>query len=382
MKLNEEIFGKVVDSKSVKWAIENKKITDFQVIIIKNKEEDFNSIVEKFRLSGESVEKLNVHLLISAYMTLKSLETIPKISHILIYTNTIDNAKLINKYIDLLFENGLTPIPKADLYNSALYSNCGKDIKSELAVFRERRFGIISCVYLFGEGFDETKLNGVCFADKMESDIRITQYALRPNRLEEFNDSKIAFIIIPYLDFEKLTIIISKLRKIDDTIQSKMRLFEIISNDPKKPRPQNSLPEIMNENMDELENLKIKLRHSKSLSSDFSEIEDEYEFMRVVNNELNIQSKEEYIQRKYEHELYIENPVIHFNGIWKNWIDFLGVDTSLFIQSKTEWKNLCKNKQIKTIQEYKKACEIYPELPKNPNEFYNGFSNLFSELQN
>ena len=388
---NEEIFGKVIDSKSVKWAIENKKITDFQVIIIKNKEEDFNIIVEKFRLSGESVEKLNVHLLISAYMTLKSLETIEKISHVLIYTNTIDNAKIVNKYIDLLFENGLTPIPKADLYNSALYSKCGKDTNTELKEFRKSRFGIISCVYLFGEGFDEPKLNGVCFADKMESDIRITQYALRPNRLEKFNDSKvafvfkdskIAFIIIPYIDFEKLTFIISKLRKMDDTIQSKIRLFEIISGGPKNPRIQNPLPEIMNENMDELEKLKIKLRHSKALSSYFSEIEDEYEFMRVVNNELNIQSNEEYIQRKYEHESYIENPVVHFNGIWKNWIDFLGIDTHLFIQSITEWKNFCRSKQIKTIQEYKDACKIYSELPKNPNEFYNGFANLFYELRN
>lgn len=385
---NEEIFGKVVDSKSVKWAIENKKITDFQVIIIKNKEEDFNNIVEKFRLSGESVEKQNVHLLISAYMTLKSLETIPKITHILIYTNTIDNAKLVNKYIDLLFETGLTSISKADLYNSALYSNCGKDIKRELDIFRKSQFGIISCIYLFGEGFDEPKLNGVCFADKMESDIRITQYALRPNRLEKskktekLNDSKIAFVIIPYLDFEKLTIIISKLRKMDDTIQSKMRLFEINSDGSKKPRQQNYLPEIMNENMDELEKLKIKLRHSKALSSYFSEIEDEYEYIRVVNNELNIQSKEEYIQRKDDHESYIENPVVHFNGIWKNWVHFLGIDTSLFIQSKTEWKNFCRIKRIKTTDEYKKACDIYPELPKNPNEFYNGFSNLFYELRN
>ena len=379
---NEEIFGKVIDYRSVKWAIENKKITDFHIIIIKNKEEDFNIIIQKFILVGEKVEKLNVHLLISAYMTLKSLETIEKITHILIYTNTIDNAILVNKYIDLLFENSLTPISKSDVYNSALYSNCGKDIKNELDKFRKSRFGIISCVYLFGEGFDEPKLNGVCFADKMESDIRITQYVLRPNRLEKSNDSKIAFVIIPYLDFEKLTIIISKLRKIDDTIQSKIRLFEIISNGPKKPRVQKSLPEIMNENIGELENLKIKLRHSKALSSYFSEIEDEYEYIRVVNIELNIQSKEEYIQRKYEHESYIENPVVHFNGIWKNWVHFLGIDTHLFIQSKTEWKNFCRTNNIKTTDEYKNACDIYSELPKNPNEFYNGFANLFFELKN
>jgi hypothetical protein len=168
----------------------------------------------------------------------------------------------------------------------------------------------------------------------------------------------------------------------DDTIQSKMRLFEINSNGSKNPRPTNPLPEIMNENMDELEKLKIKLRHSKALSSYFSEIEDEYEYIRVVNNELNIQSKEEYIQRKDEHESYIENPVIHFIGIWKNWVHFLGIDTSLFIQSKTEWKNFCRNKKIKTTDEYKHAWNIYLELPKNPNEFYNGFSNLFYELRN
>ena len=45
------------------------------------------------------------------------------------------------------------------------------------------------------------------------------------------------------------------------------------------------------------------------------------------------------------------------------------------IKDESSWK-------IKTTDEYKNACDIYPELPKNPNEFYSGFSNLFYELKN
>ena len=41
------------------------------------------------------------------------------------------------------------------------------------------------CVYIFGEGFDLPKLNGVVFAEQMTSEIRIVQSALRPNRMDK-----------------------------------------------------------------------------------------------------------------------------------------------------------------------------------------------------
>ena len=34
---DENIFGKIIDMKSINWAIENKKITDYNLIILKNR---------------------------------------------------------------------------------------------------------------------------------------------------------------------------------------------------------------------------------------------------------------------------------------------------------------------------------------------------------
>lgn len=384
---NDEIFGKIIDSKSVKWAIENRKITDFSLIIIKNKEEEFASIIEKL-----SIENINVELLISAYITLKSIERFNDLSHILIYTNSISNSVVVNEYIDILLSSNLFNFSRREFYNNALSSKNSGDLfdknenKGEITKFRESKYGIISCVYLFGEGFNEPRLNGVTFADKMESDIRIIQYALRPNRLQKGNESKKAYNIIPYIEkstnnsFEKCKTIITKMRIIDETIESKIELLTISSGRSNPKNPDLFSIEI-NNNMDELDKLKIRLRHSKALSSFFSEKIDEYNYVQMLNKELNIQSKEEYFRRKEEHENYINDPEQYFRGIWNNWLDFFGIDTSKFIKSKEEWKTFCKSKNISSLEEYKTSCELYKELPKNPRDFYLGFSNFSSELK-
>ena len=54
-------------------------------------------------------------------------------------------------------------------------------------------------MYIFGEGFDLPKLNGVCIAVNMYSETRIVQYLLRPNRLDLENPNKKAYVIIPMI---------------------------------------------------------------------------------------------------------------------------------------------------------------------------------------
>ena len=73
-------------------------------------------------------------------------------------------------------------------------------LDKEINKFKNMPYGIISCIYIFGEGFDMPKLNGVCIASNMKSIIRIVQYLLRPNRLESGNPLKKAYQIIPYID--------------------------------------------------------------------------------------------------------------------------------------------------------------------------------------
>lgn len=381
---DEDVFGKLIDSKSVNWAIENRKITDLILVIIKNKEEEFREIIDKLNISN-----INIELFISAFMTLKAIEKYNNLTHILIYVNTAINAETVMKYIDTLLKSEYIDISIDDIYNNALYSDKSIDITSEIEKFKSKKYGIISCVYLFGEGFNEPKLNGVTFADKMESDIRITQFALRPNRLEKGNENKIAYNIIPYIEpssnssFEKCRTIISKLRNSIDSIESKISLLSCSSTKKyKKKEAKDSLEIEISDNNEELQKIKIRLKYTKALESSLSEEQDEFNYVQQLNKNLNIQSKGEYSKSKEIHDNFIEDPEDYFRskGVWTNWINFLGIDTSKFLKTKDEWKIFCKNINISDWEEYINACSYYDELPKNPEDFYQDFTNFMNEL--
>jgi predicted helicase len=387
---DENIFGTLIDSKSVKWAIENKKITDYVVVILKNNEEEFNYIINNININIDNKE-----LFIIAYMILKAIEMYNDLTHILSYTNSIINANLIQNYINEILKLDLLTIDKFNLYNESLHSKLLLNLKDEVSKFEKSKFGIISCVYIFGEGFDLPKLNGVAFCENMESDIRIVQSALRPNRIEKNNPYKKAYIIIPYIDkngffnnngaFNKCRKIISKLRNVDENIENKINIITLKNSNVKNNTikdNKNIKYEIILNNPDELNKLKLRLRYSKALCSDFSEEQDEFNYVQQLNKELNILSKEEYIEVKNNHSNYIEDPENYFKhkGVWTNWYDFLKIDKTKFIKDKREWQIFCNKKNIKTLLEYEKLCHECPELPQNPAEFYENFSNIMNEL--
>lgn len=396
---NEYIFGKYIDIKSVCWAIENKKITDYNILVLKNTENEVDEIIGRL-----GIHVLNKDLFISSYMCLKSLEKYGDLSHLLLYTNTTGDAELAKKYIDEILELNVLTIHKEDIYNNALHSKYATDLNIEVNQFKETRYGIISCVYIFGEGFDLPKLNGVCIAGNMQSETRIVQYILRPNRLEFGNPNKKAYVIIPYIDvddwvnenksYERVRSIIFQMRNVDENIEQKIvvsvgeKKEEKEEKDEKedKEKRENRRNEIYDfdfeENGEELTKFKLRLRYSKALGSKFTEEQDEYNYVRSINRELVIQSKKEYTEKRRFHSNFVENPEEYFkaNGVWTDWYDFMGFDTSKFIQSKQEWKNFCKEIKITTLDKYYEGCELYNLLPKEPADFYKDFGNITDEL--
>jgi hypothetical protein len=126
----------------------------------------------------------------------------------------------------------------------------------------------------------------------------------------------------------------------------------------------------------------MKLKVNKDLFSDFTDEENEYNYIKSINKSLKILSKNDYIKFKDIHENYIINPDIYFTkkGVWNNWCDFLNYDKSLFIPTKEEWTNFCIEKEIDNIDKYNEYTDIYPQLPKDPEDFYKDFSNLQKEL--
>jgi predicted helicase len=396
--MNDElVFGKLIDEKTVHWAIENKKITDYRLLLITNTESEINNIINKLEIHIDNKE-----LFMSAFVTLKSIEQYNNLTHILICCNTTDNSEIVNSYIKILLEKNIVKINKNDVYSNALHSNKKininlEDPNNEIEKFKKSKYGIISSVYIFGEGFDLPKLNGVVFSENMESDIRIVQTALRPNRLDLSNPEKISYIVIPHIEtnniskngasVNKVRMIIRKLRNVDDTIEQKMILSSIKKYEKKED--ENDFEEvnsfkIKDDEIDELNKIKIKLKYSKILSSDNSEELDEYNYIQILNKELKIQSKEEYSSDKIksQHSNYIDNADEYFtkNGVWKSWYDFIGLDTNKFIKSKEEWKEFCIKLGINSLEKYKEESEKYDCLPKSPVDFYQEFTNIPLEL--
>lgn len=388
---NETIFGKYIDVKSVHWAIENKKITDYNILVLKNTEDEVDQIITNLRLNI-----INKEIFISCYMCLKSFEEYNDLTHLLLYTNTTEDAELSKKYINEILSLNVLSIPKEKIYNNSLHSKNCNDLDIEVNKFKNTYYGIISCVYIFGEGFDLPKLNGVCIASNMQSETRIVQYLLRPNRLDFENPNKKAYVIIPYIDaddwetqdksYDKVRTIVSQMRNVDENIEQKIFLSVMKkekNNDIKKEEMRSYYQDyIFEENMSELNKIKLRLRYSKALSSKFTEEQDEYNYVRSINSSLNIKSKKDYTQQQEIHSNFISSPEEYFKskGVWNNWYDFMGVDTTKFIQSKQEWINFCKKKGIKSLDEYYIYCEEYDILPREPADFYKDFTNIPSEL--
>jgi len=389
---DETIFGKYIDVKSVHWAIENKKITDYNILVLKNTEDEVDEIITNLRLNI-----INKEIFISCYMCLKSFEKYKDLTHLLLYTNTTEDAELSKKYINEILSLNVLSIQKEKIYNNSLHSKNCNDLDSEVNKFKNTYYGIISCVYIFGEGFDLPKLNGVCIAGNMQSETRIVQYLLRPNRLDFENPNKKAYVIIPYIDaddwetedksYEKVRTIVSQMRNVDENIEQK--IFVSVGKKEKKEKTKKEERRIycddyiFEENMSELNKIKLRLRYSKALGSKFTEEQDEYNYVRSINSSLNIKSKKDYIQQQDIHSNFIASPEEYFKskGVWNNWYDFMGVYTTKFIQSKQEWINFCKEKGIKSLDDYYIYCEEYDILPKEPADFYKDFTNIPCELQ-
>jgi hypothetical protein len=95
---DKRVFGELLDNKSVHWAIENKKITDYYIIVVKNTENEVDSII-----TSHGLNNVNKDIFISCYMSLKSFEKYSDLTHILLYANSIEDANLCKKYINDLF---------------------------------------------------------------------------------------------------------------------------------------------------------------------------------------------------------------------------------------------------------------------------------------
>ena len=380
---NKKQFGEIIDSRNIDWAIKNKCITNYDIVCIMNSNDEIDIVYESidFKLICKDNIKCNKkELFFAAYNALKCIND-GLVTHLLVYTNRQDTADIIQRIINILLDKNIFENINEDiLYNKALHSNLNINLEGEVNNFKDSTFGIISCVYIFGEGFDLPKLNGVVIGEKMTSDIRIVQSFLRPNRIEKDNPNKKAYIIIPTnissVD-DKIKSVLTEMIKEDENVIQKIKFVK--SRKGKKIFKELSNKEIKINNCKEtLARLKLNLFNNGCFGSSLS-LDDEYNYHKELIKTKNFKSIKEYKDEYYSDK--IENADAHFYKIWTNWFDYLSIDTSEWITNKNELINYCKKNNIKNTTDYYKVIKEHTCLPPEPEYLYNNFSNLNDELQ-
>lgn len=391
---NEDIFGKVLDTKTFKWAIENEYITDYRFITLRMIVDQIINLMADLKIS-----KKNLELFLAAYMTIsqaiENYNKIDKISHILCYCNTVDNAIIITSMINQIIDK-IYPTFKQKIYNKSLSSKFVFNLEHEMILFKQATIGIISCVYIFGEGFDEKCFNTCVIAECMISPIRIIQSLMRANRLD--NPSKIASYMCPFIDskndtefknslinFKNIKELLIELNKIDPDIITKVKGINITSLSKRNVGNMISTNTVEFDHI-ETENIKMLMRHRRMLSCDNWD-ENEYYYYQSINKKNNITTINQYnnVKEIFETEglEFIKDPKRYFTGksitIWKCTYDFFGVDTSKFPQTKEELKKICLSNKI-TSKTYAGLYAKYG-LPENPSMMsYIGYNNLCNLL--
>ena len=105
---------------------------------------------------------------------------------------------------------------------------------------------------------------------------------------------------------------------------------------------------------------------------------EKYSLIRDANRELGLRSRNDYQERHAELPTYIADPREYFKEWWVSWYHFLGLDTSAFPNTKADWIRVCKERDILTWEQYKTTSAA--DLPTNPSEFYEDFTNWDKEM--
>jgi superfamily II DNA or RNA helicase len=321
---NIEYFGEIIDRKGLLWAIDEKIICDYMIQTVISDEEQLEQRFKYFHITEENDKRL----FLSAFTSLKSISD-GHSHHLLIYSNNRDNSVKLVQYIKMLLDDYFD-LPEFSYSN---YHSEMKPVEQQgiITNFKNAGFGIITCVYCLGEGWDFPLLDGVVFAENMSSTIRIVQSALRASRKNKNEPNKKTKIILPILikddwldtensDLKKVREVICQMGLEDETIMQKVKVFKIIVEKQKLKEKKNlELVEEFGEYDDELTNkLRLKTVRRTALTTT-------YEKARTIIRGKNINSKASYYELCDIDNRLSKEPEIIFKGQFTNWIEYLSI---------------------------------------------------------
>jgi superfamily II DNA or RNA helicase len=352
---NKEYFGEIIERKCLLWAINISVVCDYFIQTIITDEDQIEEHFEKFGISEETDKRL----FLSAFSSLKSIFE-GHSHHLLIYSNNKENSLKLIEYIKLLLDNYYFDLP--DLYFSNYHSFMkSKKQKEILHKFEESTFGIITCVYCLGEGWDFPKLDAVVFSENMSSNIRIVQSALRASRKNKDEPAKITKIILPVLnrddwlednennDLKKVREVIYQMGLEDETIAQKIKVYRVVVEKQRKKKSDKEEPEQKTvDDLGEYDELLTQKLRLKTISR--SSLGITYEKARKIISEKSVSSKRDYYDLCDRDIRLPKEPENHFKGKFTNWIEYLSIPRiyyDLETCKKKATEHLLKNPELK-----------------------------------
>ena len=274
---------------------------------------------------------------------------------------------------------------------------------------------IMFCAAKFREGSDIPNLSCALFLDKVKNRGELPFIQCIGRVLRKADGKNCGHIIDGYVKYNDETntkSILDKLLKYyldlyeisksnfeidekDELIsKNKIQLYEEIRNGLKVcPEEKKIYIEIKNNKKItiNLENINMKTIKWSKIVPDFNNLMkktiifsdyDEYMLLKNKVQQFEIKDKRDYLEKIQNYNVFnnIKSPDKKYKEYWKNWYDFLGINTNKFIQTKEEWKKYCSTKNIIFINDYYKLCEINNFLPTMPKDLYVNFTDIESEL--
>jgi superfamily II DNA or RNA helicase len=325
-----DIFGEIVVRRDLLWAIQQNLVCDYVIQTIKTDDEKLEEIIRRYDSSIK--DENDVRLFYASYLALRSI-TEGHSHHLLIYCNTCENAEKVDHYLDMMIGN-----ENNEIYTSNYDGGMSSPVKSNVLLsFTESTYGILSCVYCLGEGWDLPLLDGVVFAENMTSPIRIVQSALRGCRKDPLNSMKQNKIILPMVydgdwsditssDFQKVREVVTKMSKEDASISHKIRVSTIDVDTEKIKKVKEKEDMKNNDNFIDLgeydedltNKLKIRTIQRSALGTSYREAK------RIVK-ETGIKTKEEYTELCKKDIRLTEEPEEVYGKAFLGWLDYLGL---------------------------------------------------------
>ena len=213
-----ERFGDVLDTKTLDWAITHHKVSDYRVCVIRktlNAAVQWLAQLDAAPLSNTTPSVSTAKHLGLAYASYIAADLLLRGTNkkLLLYANKTAHAdvacQFIQRFIELIRQRHPDDVHHEEVHVCSLHSStaspdataatAGERRRAEELKFEKASYGVICCVQIYAEGVNMPFLDGVVFGEPMHSEIRIVQSALRSNRNDPNNKSKVASIVIPVL---------------------------------------------------------------------------------------------------------------------------------------------------------------------------------------